>query len=128
MAAAVFLSHWTLSHFAMYAKARYMYIKTSRGLIKTALSQPIELCQVNLRGLLYCMCLHFSAGPDRNRMISLYLDADVEINVCNQTGYTALYDCVFQSIMDNFSLSSMKLLVQAGSHVDISKLTKNTGR
>ncbi|XP_078336560.1 uncharacterized protein LOC111133522 isoform X3 [Crassostrea virginica] len=53
----------------------------------------------------------------REAILSMLIKSGARLNVSDKDGYTPLHNCVMQSVLGNFSLSTMKLLVQAGSYL-----------
>lgn len=62
--------------------------------------------------------LIFTDKERRDAILSLLIKTGAKMNVADRDGYTPLHSCVMQSVLGNFSLSTMELLVQAGSRLD----------
>ncbi|KAK3085446.1 hypothetical protein FSP39_003451 [Pinctada imbricata] len=60
-------------------------------------------------------CQKMTRGEDRDRLVGLLIQYGAELNVFDKDRYTPLHNCVFQTVLDNFSFSTMSLLVQAGT-------------
>lgn len=62
---------------------------------------------------------HLSLFPTdkdgRDAILLMLIKSGAKLNVTDKDGYTPLHNCVMQSVLGNFSLSTMKILVQAGS-------------
>ncbi|OWF47023.1 ankyrin repeat, PH and SEC7 domain containing protein secG-like isoform X2 [Mizuhopecten yessoensis] len=74
-------------------------------------------------------CQRIKYGEARDGVVRMLIEGGAKLNVYNKEGYTPLHNCVFQTTLDNFSLSTLKLLVMAGARVDLGKQSnKKIGR
>ncbi|XP_033763768.1 ankyrin-3-like [Pecten maximus] len=74
-------------------------------------------------------CQRLKYGETRDEVVRALIEGGAKLNVYNMEGYTPLHNCVFQTTLDNFSLSTLKLIVMAGARVDLGKQSnKKIGR
>lgn len=74
-------------------------------------------------------CQRIKYGEARDEVVRTLIGGGAQLNVYNAEGYTPLHNCVFQTTLENFSLSTLKLLVMAGARVDLGRQSnKKIGR
>ncbi|XP_060065720.1 ankyrin repeat, PH and SEC7 domain containing protein secG-like [Ylistrum balloti] len=66
-------------------------------------------------------CQRIKYGEARDGVVHALIEGGAQLNVYNNEGYTPLHNCVFQTTLDNFSLSTLKLMIMAGARVDLGK-------
>ncbi|XP_063422906.1 ankyrin repeat and protein kinase domain-containing protein 1-like [Mytilus trossulus] len=55
----------------------------------------------------------------RDQLMDLLVQSGAELNVVDAQGFTPLHTCAFQTALNNFALSTLKILVEAGAHLSI---------
>lgn len=66
-------------------------------------------------------CQKLKNKDGRDAILLMLIKSGAKLNVTDKDGYTPLHNCVMQSVLGNFSLSTMKILVQAGSSLCMEK-------
>ncbi|XP_062567961.1 putative ankyrin repeat protein RF_0381 [Saccostrea cucullata] len=60
-------------------------------------------------------CQKLKNKEERDAILALLIKSGAKMNPMDRDGYTPLHSCVMQSVLGNFSLTTMKILIQAGS-------------
>jgi ankyrin repeat protein len=57
----------------------------------------------------------FDTEDKRDAILELLVRAGAELNMIDSSGFTPLHNCAFQTVFNNFTLSTLKILVESGA-------------
>lgn len=85
------------------------------NVIKNLLDAGADVLAVNrLKETVLHKCQKISHDK-RDAILELLVRAGAELNVIDSNGFTPLHNCAFQTVFNNFTLSTLKILVEAGA-------------